>query len=52
MAEVLLQRAAIVLFGCYNAAHFGAMWRRMGRQRAVEVEGTLGETAAERRRGR
>ena len=29
------------------------MWRRMGRQRAVAVEGTPGETAAgERRRGR
>ena len=52
-AALLLQRSAIVLFGGCNAAHFGAMWRRMGRQRAVAGEGTPGETAAgERRRGR
>ena len=42
-AVLLLQRAAIVLLGGYNAAHFGAMWRRMGRQ---------GTAAGERRRGR
>ena len=55
MESVLLaQRAAIVLFGGYNAAHFGAMWRRMGRQGAVAGEGRPGEAAAagERRRGR
>ena len=53
-AVLLLQRAAIVLFGGYNAAHFGAMWRRMGRQGAVAAgEGRPGGTAAagERRRG-
>ena len=42
-AVLLLQRAAIVLLGGYNAAHFGAMWRRMGRQ---------GTAAGERKRGR
>ena len=36
---LLLLRAAIVLLGGYNAAHFGAMWRRMGRQGAVAGEG-------------
>jgi hypothetical protein len=41
-AALLLQRSAIVLFGGCNAAHFGAMWRRMGRQRAVAGEGTPG----------
>ena len=53
-AVLLAQRAAIVLFGGYNAAHFGAMWRRMGRQGAVAGEGRPGGTAAagERRRGR
>ena len=34
------------------AAHFGAMWRRAGRQRAVAAEGMPGGTAGERRRGR
>ena len=55
MESVLLaQRAAIVLLGGYNAAHFGAMWRRMGRQGAAAGEGWPGGTAAagERRRGR
>ena len=42
----------MVLFGCYNVAHVGAMWRRAGRQRAVAGEGMPGETAGERRRGR
>ena len=54
-AVLLLQRAAIVLLGGYNAAHFGAMWQRMGRQGAVAAgEGRPGEAAAagERRRGR
>ena len=46
-AVLLLQRAAIVLLGGYNAAHFGAMWRRMGRQRAVAGEGRPGGTAVE-----
>ena len=45
-AVLLLQRAAIVLLGGYNAAHFGAMWRRMGRQGAVAGEGRPGGTAA------
>ena len=65
MESVLLaQRAAIVLLGGYNAAHFGAMWRRMGRQGAAAGEGgpagpAAGEgrpggtaAAGERRRGR
>ena len=43
---LLLQRAAIVLLGGYNAAHFGAMWRRMGRQGAAAGEGWPGGTAA------
>ena len=32
---VLLLQAAVVLSGGYNAACFGAMWRRMGRQGAA-----------------
>ena len=54
MESVLLaQRAAIVLLGGYNAAHFGAMWRRMGRQGAAAGEGWPGGAAAgERKRGR
>ncbi len=52
-AVLLLQRAAIVLLGGYNAAHFGAMWRRMGRQGAAAGEGWPGGAAArERKRGR
>ena len=48
-----LQRAAIVLLGGYNAAHFGAMWRRMGRQGTAAGEGRPGGTAAgEGKRGR